>query len=133
VVGAQQDDIHRAILEGGPDLGLLGIRDAPLRPSAARRSRTELRLHDRRCGDGKLMVAEGLGLTLLPDFSVRGDPLERGGAITFRPLADPGGRGAAGGPTRRAAPVPRALRDLHPIFIERAAELSEGLSGSAQS
>ncbi|HEY2299996.1 MAG TPA: LysR family transcriptional regulator [Jatrophihabitans sp.] len=42
------------------------------------------------CADGaelgKLMVAEGLGVTLLPDFSVRGDPLERAGAITYRPL-----------------------------------------------
>jgi DNA-binding transcriptional LysR family regulator len=42
------------------------------------------------CADGaelgKLMVAEGLGVTLLPDFSVQGDPLERTGAITYRPL-----------------------------------------------
>lgn len=35
---------------------------------------------------GKLMVAEGLGLTLLPDFSVVGDPLERAGALVVRPL-----------------------------------------------
>ena len=31
---------------------------------------------------GKLMVAEGLGLTVLPDFFVIGDPLERRGVIT---------------------------------------------------
>lgn len=37
---------------------------------------------------GKLMVAEGLGLTLLPEFSVGGDPLERAGAIVARPIAD---------------------------------------------
>jgi len=37
---------------------------------------------------GKLMVAEGLGLTLLPDYSVVGDPLERAGAITVRPVHD---------------------------------------------
>jgi DNA-binding transcriptional LysR family regulator len=36
---------------------------------------------------GKLMVAEGLGVTVLPDFSVLGDPLERAGVITCRPLA----------------------------------------------
>jgi DNA-binding transcriptional LysR family regulator len=36
---------------------------------------------------GKLMVAEGLGLTLLPEFSVVGDPLERSGAIHARPIA----------------------------------------------
>ncbi|CAL9328178.1 hypothetical protein SUDANB58_00014 [Streptomyces sp. enrichment culture] len=37
---------------------------------------------------GKLMVAAGLGATVLPDFSVASDPLERCGAITYRPLAD---------------------------------------------
>lgn len=36
---------------------------------------------------GKMMVAEGLGITLLPDFSVVGDPLERAGLITARPIA----------------------------------------------
>lgn len=36
---------------------------------------------------GKLMVAEGLGLTVLPEFSVVGDPLERAGAIVTRPIA----------------------------------------------
>ena len=37
---------------------------------------------------GKLMVAEGLGITVLPDFSVIGDPLEQRGVITWRPIAD---------------------------------------------
>src|SRR5690606_37531708 len=36
---------------------------------------------------GKVMVAEGLGVTLLPDYSVTDDPLERSGLITHRPLA----------------------------------------------
>jgi len=36
---------------------------------------------------GKLMVAEGLGLTLLPDYSVVADPLARAGMITHRPVA----------------------------------------------
>ena len=36
---------------------------------------------------GKLMVAEGLGVTLLPDFSVVQDPLFRAGLITARPIA----------------------------------------------
>ncbi|MEV5755035.1 LysR family transcriptional regulator [Actinoallomurus sp. NPDC052308] len=35
---------------------------------------------------GKAMVAEGLGITLLPDYSVADDPLERHGIITYRPL-----------------------------------------------
>ena len=36
---------------------------------------------------GKLMVAEGLGVSLLPDYSVIGDPLERRGVLTYRPIA----------------------------------------------
>lgn len=36
---------------------------------------------------GKTLVAEGLGLTLLPDYSVVGDPMERAGLITTRPIA----------------------------------------------
>lgn len=36
---------------------------------------------------GKMMVAEGLGLTVLPDYSVVGDPVERAGLITTRPIA----------------------------------------------
>ncbi len=35
---------------------------------------------------GKIMVAEGLGPTVLPHYSVVGDPLERAGLITHRPL-----------------------------------------------
>lgn len=35
---------------------------------------------------GMLMVAEGLGLTVLPDYSVVGDPLRRAGLITHRPI-----------------------------------------------
>jgi len=36
---------------------------------------------------GKALVAEGLGVTVLPDFSVEGDPLHRAGLVTTRPLA----------------------------------------------
>ena len=36
---------------------------------------------------GKMMVAEGLGVTVLPDYSVIGDPLERAGLIITRPIA----------------------------------------------
>ncbi len=37
---------------------------------------------------GKLMVAAGLGIAVLPDYSVVGDPLERSGEITYRPISD---------------------------------------------
>lgn len=36
---------------------------------------------------GTLMVADGLGVTVLPDYSVVGGPLERAGLITTRPIA----------------------------------------------
>ncbi|MBZ5734421.1 LysR family transcriptional regulator [Nocardioides sp. TRM66260-LWL] len=36
---------------------------------------------------GKVMVAEGLGVTLLPDYSVEGDPMHRAGLIVHRPIA----------------------------------------------
>lgn len=39
---------------------------------------------------GKLMVAQGLGVTVLPDYSVANDPLEHTGVITYRPLAPDG-------------------------------------------
>lgn len=35
---------------------------------------------------GKVMVAEGLGLSVLPDYSVVDDPLERAGVIATRPI-----------------------------------------------
>lgn len=37
---------------------------------------------------GKMMVAEGLGVTLLPDYSVVGDPLHRSGLIVTRPVLE---------------------------------------------
>lgn len=37
---------------------------------------------------GKMMVAEKIGVAVLPDYSVHGDPLERAGLIVTRPIAD---------------------------------------------
>ncbi|KRF14075.1 LysR family transcriptional regulator [Nocardioides sp. Soil797] len=37
---------------------------------------------------GKVMVAQGLGITVLPDYSVVGDPLETSGVLTQRRLSD---------------------------------------------
>jgi DNA-binding transcriptional LysR family regulator len=68
---------------------------------------------------GKLMVAEGLGVTVLPDFSVDGDPLHRAGVIASRPIQ--------GDLTevqlairRRAGSHAVSARDLHALFVERA-------------
>lgn len=37
---------------------------------------------------GKVMVAEGVGIAVLPSYSVQGDPLERAGLIVARPIAN---------------------------------------------
>jgi DNA-binding transcriptional LysR family regulator len=67
---------------------------------------------------GKLMAAEGLGVVVLPSYSVIGDPLLRGGAITWRPIHGDRTRvrlviqrSAAGSP-------PRAVADLLGSFTE---------------
>ncbi len=67
------------------------------------------------------MVAEGLGATVLPDFSVIGDPLERNGVITWRPLADAEKDTEVVMVTerRRAGSYAEAVRDLHDILLER--------------
>ncbi|MFH8769999.1 hypothetical protein [Streptomyces sp. NPDC017958] len=62
------------------------------------------------------MVAEGLGATVLPDFSVAGDPLERIGLITYRPLAVHATGVHVMLRRRRTESVPRSARDLHDTF-----------------
>ncbi|GLY29190.1 LysR family transcriptional regulator [Kineosporia sp. NBRC 101731] len=69
---------------------------------------------------GKLMVAEGLGVTLLPDYSVIGDPLERHGAITHRPLAGTGSDVTLLLYARRAPSAPGAVRDLQAELLRHA-------------
>lgn len=66
---------------------------------------------------GKLMVAQGLGATVLPDYSVLGDPLEQAGAITCREIDDDTGVGLAvqrRPEHRHTGPV----ADLHALFVE---------------
>jgi DNA-binding transcriptional LysR family regulator len=69
---------------------------------------------------GKLMVAKGLGATVLPDFSVIGDPLERRGTITVRPLAEDETDVLLMLQRRHAVSVPRAVRDRHTLFVRNA-------------
>ncbi|MEU3370359.1 LysR family transcriptional regulator [Streptomyces sp. NPDC006660] len=75
----------------------------------------------------KLMVAEGLGVSVLPDYSVLDDPLERNGTIVHRPLADDATELRVMIQRRHARPVPTAERDLHAILVRRAAERRRGL------
>ncbi|MGW6518702.1 LysR family transcriptional regulator [Streptomyces sp. NPDC054950] len=177
VVGAQQTDIHRTLLEGGFDLGLVNhlegddvpaefestelLRgrpvvcmrpDSPLAcapsvsvddlldvPLIGMRSGYVMHRYVHRLLDGrglsfaystdgaemgKLMVAEGLGATVLPDFSVIGDPLERRGALTHRPISGDTTQVLLMLQRRRAESVPQAARDLHEVFVRTARTLS---------
>jgi DNA-binding transcriptional LysR family regulator len=173
VIGAQQTEIHRGVLEGSFDLGLVNYLDgddmppalettpllrgrpvvvmpagSPLAQQVAVHTADLLAeplivmrsgyvmhryLHRLLQGQppafsystdgaemGKLMVAEGLGLTVLPDFSVIGDPLELHGVITWRPLADDDTGVQLVIQRTRVGSPPVAARDLHRIFVERA-------------
>ncbi|GAA3290530.1 LysR family transcriptional regulator [Dactylosporangium vinaceum] len=75
---------------------------------------------------GKMMVAEGIGLTVLPDYSVHGDPLERAGLIVTRPLAGDTTVVTMAALHRRRARVPAAVRDLLALLRERACEPLQG-------
>ena len=69
---------------------------------------------------GKVMVAEGLGVTVLPDFSVIGDPLEQAGIITYRPLVGDLTPVTLVLRQPRSGHVPRPVRDLHAALVSRA-------------
>lgn len=69
---------------------------------------------------GKLMVAEGLGVTVLPDYSVVGDPLERAGLITVRPIAGDNTPVTLVLQHRKADHVPAAVRELRAALVDHA-------------
>jgi DNA-binding transcriptional LysR family regulator len=73
---------------------------------------------------GKLMVAEGLGATVLPDFSVTGDQLVRRGVITWRPLAGDDTEVQLVIRRRRSRVHTRSAHDLHRLFMEQATAYS---------
>lgn len=70
---------------------------------------------------GKLMVAEGLGATVLPDFSVAGDPLQVDGTLTFRPIAGRQDAVTLVLQRRRARHVPEAVGELEAALVRHAA------------
>ncbi|MBL0749318.1 LysR family transcriptional regulator [Nocardioides baculatus] len=71
---------------------------------------------------GKAMVAAGLGISILPDFSITGDPLVRAGILTTRPIL--AGQGATTVTLlmlrRRAERVPEPVRDLQTALVRQA-------------
>lgn len=69
---------------------------------------------------GKIMVAEGLGLTVLPHYSVVGDPLERAGLITHRPLRHDATAVTLVLRQRRQQHVPLTVRALTSALVDHA-------------
>jgi DNA-binding transcriptional LysR family regulator len=178
IIGVQQAEIHRALLEGSLDLGLVNylegddkppelettllLRGRPvvcMRPDSPLAAKDEVtvreleseplivmrsgylmnryvhRLLDEQMPAfsystdgaemGKIMVAQGLGLTVLPDFSLKDDPLEQNGVITWRPLADDTTEVHLVIQRLRSGSPPRAAMDLYNIFTARAKAYSE--------
>ncbi|UPK76781.1 LysR family transcriptional regulator [Nocardioidaceae bacterium SCSIO 66511] len=73
---------------------------------------------------GKAMVADGAGLTVLPQYSVDGDALHRSGAIVHRPIEGVDVEVSLVLRLRRTARVPAQLAVLRDILLARTAELS---------
>ena len=69
---------------------------------------------------GKAMVAEGLGISILPDYSISADPLVSAGIITTRPIQGAGTTVSLLMLRRNADHVPAQLRDLQAALVRHA-------------
>jgi DNA-binding transcriptional LysR family regulator len=69
---------------------------------------------------GKAMVADGLGVAVLPDYSVRADPLVTAGVITTRPIAGDTTPVSLLMLHRRVEHAPAPLRDLMVALVRHA-------------
>jgi DNA-binding transcriptional LysR family regulator len=69
---------------------------------------------------GKVMVAEGLGLTMLPDYSVADDPLCTAGVITYRPIVGDQTTVTVLMVARNVTLVSPTLRAMQSMLLERA-------------
>ena len=80
---------------------------------------------------GKQMVAAGLGIAVIPDYSVIGDPLERNHEIAYRYLADDDTEVRLVLQRRRSPQVHNAITDLHDLFVAEAGRARGGLALAA--
>jgi DNA-binding transcriptional LysR family regulator len=80
---------------------------------------------------GKVMVADGLGITVLPDYSVVGDPLERAGLIVTRPIAGDRTVVRLSLQQRRQRRVPDAVTGLVAEFRRQAGHDVAGYAGAS--
>lgn len=69
---------------------------------------------------GKAMVAEGLGISILPDYSISADPLVRAGVITTRPIRGDDTIVSLLMLRRKAEHVPSQLRDFQVALMRHA-------------
>ena len=69
---------------------------------------------------GKFLVASGLGATLLPDYSVRGDPLEDAGVLTIRPLTPSTPTVTMSLLVRKGDRIPQAVQEFKQALLETA-------------
>lgn len=79
---------------------------------------------------GKALVAEGAGVTVLPDYSVHGDPLHRAGLLLTRPIAGDQTFVTLQLRQRKAIQHPEPVRDLVEAFTDRAATYRAELAAS---
>lgn len=134
VVAAQQTEIHRALSEGGLDLGLVNHLDgddlpADFETTELPRGRPVVCLRP----DSPLAALAAVSAADLLDgrealIARRSEYVMHRGAITHRPLTDDTTRVLLMLRRRRAESVPRAAHDLHEAFVRRAAELGVRLS-----
>jgi DNA-binding transcriptional LysR family regulator len=68
---------------------------------------------------GKLLVADRMGVTVLPDYSVVDDPLTRAGLLLHRPLAEDHTTITLALVERRAQRMPESVRELRHALVRR--------------
>ncbi|MGN6722487.1 MAG: LysR family transcriptional regulator [Marmoricola sp.] len=73
---------------------------------------------------GKMMVAQGLGITVLPSYSVTSDPLQHAGLITARPIKNLGATITMVALHRRQRQTPPVVREILTDLARIAAAIS---------
>ena len=68
---------------------------------------------------GKLLVADRMGVTVLPDYSVVDDPLTRAGLLVHRPLAGDRTSITLALVERRSQRMPESVRELRHALVRR--------------
>jgi DNA-binding transcriptional LysR family regulator len=117
-------------LAGAPEIGPAELRREPfvlmpggdpMRRFAHRLFGAQLPDRSRTAGGAEvaaLLVADGLGLAVLPDFVVAGHPLERAGLLVRRPVAGDGTTVRLVLLRRGAGPLPAPVRLLAQHLVD---------------